>query len=299
MKFWTPPQVSKLQDSLQVYRLNKGLSGFISRNDSIWSEISSRIGKTAAQCYLKWKRSLNREIIKGPWTSSEKEIIEEAHKKYGSHWKKISMLVPGRTPEQIEIYFRENRRNHFKSNLRYSPYILDNIDHALSTGLYYMENGKISWTKLSKDRFPNIKPIQLRKAWLRNNTIGFKRRLWTPEDIERLVKAVEFVRSSNLSYQIWKAVAELVPGRTPASCKTKYRYLKFQRPASKIHHWTTVQYLRLINSAVTRQFRWVDVAIDIRQPEALCRTKFHDLLLEKGTISGNLAREAWFERKKT
>lgn len=298
VKFWTPLQVSKLRDSLQAYMVSKGLSGCVSRKDSIWSEISPQIGKTPEQCYLKWKRSLNREIVKGPWTASEKKIIEDARKQYGSHWKKISTLVPGRTPDQIEIYFRENRRNHLKNNLRYSPYILDNIECALSTGLYHMENGKISWTKLSKDHFPNIKPIQLRKAWLRNNTIGFKKTPWTPDDVEKLLKAVEFVRSSNLSFQIWKAVAEFVPGRTAASCKTKYRYLKFQRSSTEIHHWTTFEHLRLINSAVARQFRWVDVATDIRRPEVLCRTKFRGLLLEKGTLSGNLAREAWFGREK-
>ncbi|KAG5438489.1 hypothetical protein PCANB_002593 [Pneumocystis canis] len=299
MKFWTPNEVSKLYDSIHNYTsFNKTLN-IIPKNDNIlWDKISSKVGRSSIQCYLKWKRSFNPIIIKGSWTSSEKEILEIAHKKYGNHWKKISELVPGRTPSQIEIYFRENRRNFLKNNLRYSPDIIDAIDRILSTGLYHMKNGKISWTKLSKDHFPNIKPIQLRKAWIRHNIIGFRKNKWTPEETEKLINAVSKVHTSNISYQIWKTVANFVPGRTPDSCKAKYRYIKFQKKISTPYKpWNISEHLKLIDSAQTHQFRWVDVAIDLLRPETLCRAKFHHLLTERGTISGYLAREAWSKRK--
>ncbi|KAG5439658.1 hypothetical protein PCK2_000792 [Pneumocystis canis] len=161
-----------------------------------------------------------------------------------------------------------------------------------------MKNGKISWTKLSKDHFPNIKPIQLRKAWIRHNMLGFKKNTWTPEETEKLIDAVSKVRASNTSYQIWKAVADFVPGRTPASCKTKYRYIKFQKKISASYKpWNISEHLRLIDSAQTHHFRWVDVAMDLLRPETLCRAKFHHLLTERGTISGYLAREAWSKRE--
>ncbi|KAG4305307.1 hypothetical protein PORY_001477 [Pneumocystis oryctolagi] len=299
MKFWTPMEVSKLQNSINTYILDKNLDIPITSSNSLWNEISSHVGRSSIQCYLKWKRSSNQRILKGTWTYSEKEILEKAHEKYGNQWKKISELIPGRTSSQIEIYFRENRRNFLKNNLQYSPDIIDVLDRLISTGSYHTSKGKISWTKLSKDNFPNIKPIQLRKAWIRHNTIGFKRNAWTSQEIDMLLNAVKSVQESCISYQIWKAVANLVPGRTPESCKTKYRYLKFQKLASvPCKNWTTSENLKLIEIAFQRKFRWVDVAKDLRHPETLCRAKFHSLLTERGTISGDLAREAWSNREK-
>lgn len=297
MKFWTPDEVSRLKESVNKYILNKPADEPVMDKASLWNKISSYVGRSSIQCYIKWERLLKQKTVKGPWTDSEKQIIEDARKKYGNHWKKISTLVPGRTSEQIEIYFRENRRNYLKNNLRYSPNILDRIDQYLSTGSYHMSNGKISWTKLSKDHFPTIRPIQLRKAWMRNNITGFKKNKWSLEETEKLVKAVNYVRSANISYQIWRAVATLVPGRTPESCKTKYRYLRFQKPpSSPSRNWTMVDHLRLIDKAVERRFRWVDVAVDLSQPETVCRSKFHDLLVTRGTLSGDLARQAWIEK---
>ncbi|KAG4301048.1 hypothetical protein PCK1_002747 [Pneumocystis canis] len=82
MKFWTPTEVSKLQDSIHSYTLNETLNTISKNHYSLWDEISSKVGRSSIQCYLKWKRSLNPLIIKGPWTHSEKEILETAHKKY-------------------------------------------------------------------------------------------------------------------------------------------------------------------------------------------------------------------------
>ncbi|KAG5519474.1 hypothetical protein PMAC_002101 [Pneumocystis sp. 'macacae'] len=298
MKFWTPTEISKLHSFIDAHTVDGKYDAFVDRHNPIWNDVSSCVGRSPYQCYLRWKRSLNPSTVKGPWTNSEKMIIEEAHKKYGNQWRRISALVPGRTSMQVEIYFRENKRNFLGNNFRYSPNIIDALDRLILTGSYRMSDGRISWTKLSKEHFPNIKPVLLRKAWTRYNITGFKNDKWTPEETDKLVKAVNIVQQSNISYQIWRIVANLVPGRTPESCKIKYRYITSQKQKMiPIRRWTTVENLKLINSALMREFRWVEVAMDLHYPYNRCRYKFYDLLTERNTISGYLARDAWSNRK--
>ncbi|CCJ30386.1 unnamed protein product [Pneumocystis jirovecii] len=298
MKFWTPTEVSKLHEFINAHVLNGEYDTLSNHRNPIWKDISSYIGRSAYQCYLRWKRTSNPSIIRGPMTDSEKIIIEEAHKKYGNQWERISALVPGRTSLQIEVYFRENKRNFVRNNLRYSPNIIDALDRLILTGSYRTSDGRISWTKLSKEHFPNIKPVLLRKAWARYNKMGFKSDKWTPEEVDKLIKAVNIVRESNVSYQIWKIVANLIPGRTAESCKIKYRSVSFRKSdITPARRWTTIENLKLINTALMREFRWVKVAMDLHYPYNFCRDKFLNLLTERNTISGHLARDAWSSRK--
>ncbi|KAK9268679.1 hypothetical protein L1049_000439 [Liquidambar formosana] len=65
--------------------------------------------RTDIQCMHRWQKVLNPELIKGPWSKEEDEIIIELVNKYGAKkWSTIAHALPGRIGKQC----RERWHNH-------------------------------------------------------------------------------------------------------------------------------------------------------------------------------------------
>ncbi|TVU22981.1 hypothetical protein EJB05_32706 [Eragrostis curvula] len=65
--------------------------------------------RTDVQCLHRWQKVLNPELVKGPWSKEEDEIIVQMVHKYGpKKWSTIAQALPGRIGKQC----RERWHNH-------------------------------------------------------------------------------------------------------------------------------------------------------------------------------------------
>ncbi|KAF5202577.1 3R MYB protein [Thalictrum thalictroides] len=65
--------------------------------------------RTDVQCLHRWQKVLNPELVKGPWSKEEDDIIVEMVNKYGAKkWSTIAQALPGRIGKQC----RERWHNH-------------------------------------------------------------------------------------------------------------------------------------------------------------------------------------------
>ncbi|KAA8521795.1 hypothetical protein F0562_012468 [Nyssa sinensis] len=79
-------------------------------NGKNWKKIAECFkDRTDVQCLHRWQKVLNPELVKGPWSKEEDEIIIELVNKYGAKkWSTIAQHLPGRIGKQC----RERWHNH-------------------------------------------------------------------------------------------------------------------------------------------------------------------------------------------
>ncbi|GLI63254.1 hypothetical protein VaNZ11_006154 [Volvox africanus] len=85
-----------------------------------WTEVAALLnaqlgrapsrGRTGKQCRERWAYHLRPDIRTGAWTEEEDKVIIAAHKSLGNKWRKIAMLLTGRTEEAV--------KNHWNSTVR-------------------------------------------------------------------------------------------------------------------------------------------------------------------------------------
>ncbi|CAL0333017.1 unnamed protein product [Lupinus luteus] len=87
--------------------LRKAVQRFKGKN---WKKIAECFNnRTDVQCLHRWQKVLNPELIKGPWSKEEDEVIIELVNKYGpKKWSTIAQHLPGRIGKQC----RERWHNH-------------------------------------------------------------------------------------------------------------------------------------------------------------------------------------------
>ncbi|KAK4401177.1 Transcription factor R-4 [Sesamum angolense] len=80
-----------------------------------WKKIAECFkDRTDVQCLHRWQKVLNPELVKGPWSKEEDEIIIELVSKYGpKKWSTIAQHLPGRIGKQC----RERWHNHLNPNI--------------------------------------------------------------------------------------------------------------------------------------------------------------------------------------
>lgn len=101
---WTAQEDEILRRAVQVY------------NGKNWKKIAEFFtDRTDVQCLHRWQKVLNPDLVKGPWTKEEDELIVELVGKYGSKkWSVISQSLPGRIGKQC----RERWHNHLNPEIK-------------------------------------------------------------------------------------------------------------------------------------------------------------------------------------
>lgn len=67
------------------------------------------------QCLHRWQKVLNPNLVKGPWTKEEDEIVIKLVDKNGPrNWSKIAEYLPGRIGKQC----RERWHNHLNPEIK-------------------------------------------------------------------------------------------------------------------------------------------------------------------------------------
>lgn len=92
--------------------LCKAVQRFKGKN---WKKIAECFkDRTDVQCLHRWQKVLNPELVKGPWSKEEDEIIVELVDKFGpKKWSTIAQHLPGRIGKQC----RERWHNHLNPNI--------------------------------------------------------------------------------------------------------------------------------------------------------------------------------------
>jgi len=81
-----------------------------------WKKIAEQVkDRTDVQCLHRWQKVLNPNLIKGPWTKEEDELLIKLVREHGpKHWSKISSCLKGRIGKQC----RERWHNHLNPEIR-------------------------------------------------------------------------------------------------------------------------------------------------------------------------------------
>ncbi|KAL2346906.1 hypothetical protein Fmac_000906 [Flemingia macrophylla] len=100
---WTPEEDEILRKAVQRF---KGKN---------WKKIAECFkDRTDVQCLHRWQKVLNPELVKGPWSKEEDEIIVDLVNRFGpKKWSTIAQHLPGRIGKQC----RERWHNHLNPTI--------------------------------------------------------------------------------------------------------------------------------------------------------------------------------------
>ncbi|KAK8690957.1 hypothetical protein V6N13_074481 [Hibiscus sabdariffa] len=109
-----------------------------------WKKIAEFLpGRTDIQCFHRWQKVLNPQILKGPWTKEEDDCITMLVEKYGCRrWSVIAKLLGGRIGKQC----RERWHNHLDPSIRKDSWREE--EEAILA--YYHKIYGNKWTKLAE-----------------------------------------------------------------------------------------------------------------------------------------------------
>jgi hypothetical protein len=101
---WTPEEDEILRKAVMQH---KGKN---------WKKIAEQVkDRTDVQCLHRWQKVLNPELVKGPWTKEEDEMVIKLVQKYGpKKWSVIASHLKGRIGKQC----RERWHNHLNPEIR-------------------------------------------------------------------------------------------------------------------------------------------------------------------------------------
>lgn len=97
---WTEQEDSLLRSL--VDQLGQGL----------WAAIAAQIpGRSGKQVRERWLNHLSPNVVKGPWTTEEDDIIIESHRRFGNCWSRIAKMLDGRSDNSVKNrYYTTLRR---------------------------------------------------------------------------------------------------------------------------------------------------------------------------------------------
>ncbi|CAD8114128.1 unnamed protein product [Paramecium primaurelia] len=97
-RWWTEDEDQQLKDLVSQYGAKN------------WKKIASFFqDRTDVQCLHRWQKVLNPDLVKGPWTQEEDELLGKLVLGYGpKNWSQIAKHLPGRIGKQC----RERFHNH-------------------------------------------------------------------------------------------------------------------------------------------------------------------------------------------
>ncbi|KAK7819017.1 transcription factor myb3r-5, partial [Quercus suber] len=100
-------------------------------------------GRRDVQCLHRWQKVLNPDLVKGPWSKEEDDLICELVAKQGKKkWCEISKSLPGRIGKQC----RERWHNHLNLNIKKTEWTRE--EESILINAHQMYGNK--WAEIAK-----------------------------------------------------------------------------------------------------------------------------------------------------
>ncbi|KAJ6245814.1 transcription repressor myb5 [Anaeramoeba flamelloides] len=127
-----------------------------------WDLIAEYLfNKEPTQCLHRWKKVLNPELKKGPWTKEEDNLLIKSVKTHGDlNWAFISSQIPKRTSKQC----RERWKNQLDPNIKRSSWTKEEDEILIKKQILYGN----SWCKI-KVFLPGRPDNMIKNRW--NSTL--------------------------------------------------------------------------------------------------------------------------------
>ncbi|KAK7856488.1 transcription factor myb3r-5 [Quercus suber] len=100
-------------------------------------------GRCDVQCLHRWQKFLNPDLVKGPWSKEEDDLICELVAKQGKRkWCEISKSLPGQIGKQC----RERWHNHLNPNIKKTAWTKE--EESILINAHQMYGNK--WAEIAK-----------------------------------------------------------------------------------------------------------------------------------------------------
>ena len=101
----------------------KQLVNVIGTND--WQSIARHMkGRNSRQCRDRWQNYLSPDVVNGPWTDEEEELLVQKYNEFGPSWKLIATFFPTRTDINIKSRWHLRERRIKKKELQIKKALL-------------------------------------------------------------------------------------------------------------------------------------------------------------------------------
>ncbi|WOG81393.1 hypothetical protein DCAR_0100540 [Daucus carota subsp. sativus] len=129
---WTPEEDEILRQAVQRF------------NGKNWKKIAECFKeRTDVQCLHRWQKVLNPELVKGPWSKEEDDIIIQLVEQIGpKKWSTIAQHLPGRIGKQC----RERWHNHLNPSINKNAWTIE--EEVALVRAHQVYGNK--WAELSK-----------------------------------------------------------------------------------------------------------------------------------------------------
>lgn len=90
-----------------------------------WQSISHQMpGRNSRQCRDRWQNYLSPDVVNGPWTPEEEELLVKKYEELGPSWKQIATFFPTRTDINIKSRWHLRERRLKKEDLQMKKALL-------------------------------------------------------------------------------------------------------------------------------------------------------------------------------
>ncbi|KAJ7566647.1 hypothetical protein O6H91_02G112800 [Diphasiastrum complanatum] len=187
-----------------------------------WEAIAEQLNtdRTAAQCLMRYQRSLNATIVRSSWTPEEDEQLRVAVQIYGEkNWQAVAANIEGRTGPQCS-----NRWHKVVHPGRRSGRWDVEEDKRLTWAVSLYDSKQ--WNRIAS-HVPGRTDVQCRERWCNVLDPSLKREDWSEKEDKRLEEAVKKHGAHH-----WAAVANELKPRTDNQCWRRWRFLNPEHQAA-------------------------------------------------------------------
>ncbi|KAK8838853.1 hypothetical protein M9Y10_032895 [Tritrichomonas musculus] len=136
-----------------------------------WKTISKYMpNRNPRQCRDRWLNYLSPDVVNGPWTLEEEELLVKKYEELGPSWKQIATFFPSRTDINIKSRWNLRERRLKKESLELTKELLIENRDKFPSSARYKKSKKQPLSK-NVNMLPNILQQQNKNTSLCNQLV--------------------------------------------------------------------------------------------------------------------------------